>query len=331
MLDLNQPENAFLLSVTREASALAQQVKAGMAMMNLTKSDFSPVTVGDYAIQALVARRLEEQLGGPALVGEERAEALRAPEQGEMRQVVAEFVGKFCAGATEDTVCEWIDRGAAEPAGVYWILDPIDGTKGYVRGGQYAVALARIAEGQVTHAALGCPNLPVSALPEMGEGAVALAQRDAGAYISPLDQDEFHHLQVSTYSDPSDARFLRSYESSHTNAGQIDEVAARMGTVAEPVRMDSQAKFAVLAAGRGDVLFRLLSADRPDYKECAWDLAAGSLVLEEAGGRITDLSGKPLDFTAGRRLTNNRGVVASNGVLHESALEALAAVGAASA
>ncbi len=331
MLELNQPENAFLLSVTREASALAQRVKAGMAMMNLTKSDFSPVTVGDYAIQALVARRLEEQLGGPALVGEERADALRAPEQDEMRRVVANFVGKFCEGATEDTVCDWIDRGAAEPEGTYWILDPIDGTKGYVRGGQYAVALARIADGEVTHAALGCPNLPVSALPEMGEGAVALAQRGSGAYISPLDHDDFHHLQVSTYSDPRDARFLRSYESSHTNAGQIDEVAACLGTVAEPVRMDSQAKFAVLAAGRGDLLFRLLSADRPDYKECAWDLAAGSLVLEEAGGRITDLSGKPLDFTAGRRLVHNRGVLASNGVLHDAALEALAAVGAASA
>ncbi|HEY1064467.1 MAG TPA: inositol monophosphatase family protein, partial [Pirellulales bacterium] len=96
-----------------------------------------------------------------------------------------------------------------------------------------------------------------------------------------------------------------------------------LGIAQPPVRMDSQAKFALLATGQGEFLFRLLSADRPDYRERIWDQAAGLIVIEEAGGRVTDLDGKPLDFTHGRSLTANRGVIASNGALHETALAAV--------
>jgi 3'-phosphoadenosine 5'-phosphosulfate (PAPS) 3'-phosphatase len=92
--------------------------------------------------------------------------------------------------------------------------------------------------------------------------------------------------------------------------------------------MDSQAKYAVLAAGGGDLLLRLLSSSQPNYREKIWDQAAGSLVLEEAGGQITDLDGKPLDFTTGRSLRDNRGILASNRALHAAALRALQQIGA---
>jgi 3'(2'), 5'-bisphosphate nucleotidase len=91
--------------------------------------------------------------------------------------------------------------------------------------------------------------------------------------------------------------------------------------------MDSQAKYAVLAAGQGDLLVRLLSPSMPDYREKIWDQAAGALIIEEAGGTITDLDGRTLDFAAGRTLAHNRGVVASNGHLHEAALAALKRIG----
>jgi 3'(2'), 5'-bisphosphate nucleotidase len=63
-----------------------------------------------------------------------------------------------------------------------------------------------------------------------------------------------------------------------------------------------------------------------DYREKIWDQAAGSIVVEEAGGIVTDLDGKPLDFSQGRTLKNNRGICASNGALHATALAALKAV-----
>jgi 3'(2'), 5'-bisphosphate nucleotidase len=72
---------------------------------------------------------------------------------------------------------------------------------------------------------------------------------------------------------------------------------------------------------------RLLSPSKLDYREKIWDQAAGSLILAEAGGRITDLHGRQLDFSAGRTLAHNRGILASNGYLHQAALEALESIG----
>jgi len=92
--------------------------------------------------------------------------------------------------------------------------------------------------------------------------------------------------------------------------------------------MDSQAKSLLLAAGEGELIFRLISPRRPDYVERIWDQAAGAIIVEEAGGRVTDLAGVPLDFRAGRALDRNLGVLASNGRLHAAALEAIRQTGA---
>jgi 3'(2'), 5'-bisphosphate nucleotidase len=78
-----------------------------------------------------------------------------------------------------------------------------------------------------------------------------------------------------------------------------------------------------LAAGVGDVLVRLISPSRPDYRERIWDQAAGMIIVTEAGGRVTDLDGQPLDFSCGRTLAKNRGILATNGLLHVTILEAL--------
>jgi 3'(2'), 5'-bisphosphate nucleotidase len=102
----------------------------------------------------------------------------------------------------------------------------------------------------------------------------------------------------------------------------------KLGVQADPVPMDSQAKYAVLAAGGGDVILRLLSPSRPDYREKVWDQAAGSIVVEEAGGRVSDLDGKPLDFSHGRTLATNRGVLVTNGPLHDAFLAGLKEIGA---
>jgi 3'(2'), 5'-bisphosphate nucleotidase len=157
-----------------------------------------------------------------------------------------------------------------------------------------------------------------------GPGSLVIAARDEGAWTTPLNtQAELERLRVAGQSQPSQARLLRSFESGHTNVSQIDSFTQALGIQVEPLCMDSQAKYAVLAAGKGDLLLRLLSPAKPDYREKIWDQAAGSLVLEEAGGRITDLDGKPLDFKSGRRLAHNRGILASNRALHDLALLAL--------
>lgn len=331
MLDLTRPEIAFMNGVLREAAALARAIQAASAAHSLTKGDYSPVTVADFAVQAVAAHRLRATFPATVLVAEERAARLREAEQADMLEVIAAFVARVIPGATGAAVCDWIDEGAGEPRDDFWTLDPIDGTKGYRRGGQYAIALARIQNGCVVCGGLACPVLAENGDTEtMGNGMVLLAARGQGAWQAPLSTPDaaFNPLAVSACTEPSRARIMRSYESGHTNVEALEALAVSLGIPKDQcVLMDSQAKYACMAAGGAELLFRLLSPAQPDYRECIWDQAAGSIVVEEAGGRVTDLRGAPLDFSQGLRLAANIGVFASNGRLHEAGLAALAALG----
>jgi len=319
MVNTETPEIRFAIDAVRQASMLVKQVQAEMVSPALTKDDRSPVTVADFAAQALIGYLLEKNFPEDPLVGEEDSSALQSPEEKATLDRITEFVSRFAAGATPDTVCEWIDRGSAESAPRFWTLDPIDGTKGFLRGNQYAVAFALIEAGQVQVGVLGCPNLDSLSL--------VVAARGQGTWVASLDADiPFQRVSISEITDPAQARLLRSFESGHTNVSQVDYFADALGVQAEPVRMDSQAKYAVLANGQGEIYLRLLSPQRRDYREKIWDQAAGSIVIEEAGGRVTDLDGKALDFTVGRTLANNRGICATNGHLHQASLETLKAI-----
>jgi 3'(2'), 5'-bisphosphate nucleotidase len=115
-------------------------------------------------------------------------------------------------------------------------------------------------------------------------------------------------------------------DAGHTNTGRVAELMETLGIHTPPVLMDSQAKYAVMAGGEAELLFRLLTRAQPDYKEKIWDHAAGSLIIEEAGGTVTDLTGNRLDFTRGRALEGNVGILVTNGLLHEVAMAAIARV-----
>ncbi len=326
---ITSPEAQFAIEAVRQAAQLVRTVQLGLVTPALTKGDKSPVTVADFAAQAVVGCLLAKHRPHDLLVGEEDAADLRAPAGQATLEQVLQFLRPGTPTATVEDVCAWIDRGSAEPSSRYWTLDPVDGTKGFLRREQYAVALALVVEGRVEVGVLGCPNLSEAQRPDPGgPGSLVVAARGQGTWSSPLDGGQFTRLHVSDRCDPIAARLLRSVESGHTNADQIGEVATLLNAQAEPVRMDSQAKYAVLAAGAGEIMLRLLSASQPDYRERIWDQAAGSLVIEEAGGNVTDLHGRPFDFTHGRTLAANRGVLATNGHLHAACLAALAQVGA---
>jgi len=87
--------------------------------------------------------------------------------------------------------------------------------------------------------------------------------------------------------------------------------------------MDSQAKYGIVARGEATVYIRVPSPSDPHYREKIWDHAAGALIAKEAGGKVTDILGRPLDFSCGLRLEKNRGILVTNGVLHETILKVL--------
>ncbi|MDX1599957.1 MAG: inositol monophosphatase family protein [Anaerolineales bacterium] len=322
-------EAEFALGAVEQAAELCRWIQRDMVVPELTKDDRSPVTVADFASQAIVASRLLEAYPEDSLVAEEGSQDLRRPRASEALRAVVNYVRELEPAADAETVWRWLDHGSGEPSGRFWTLDPIDGTAGFLRGDQWAVALALVEGGDVVMGVLACPRLDPAGRPDFdGPGSVQIGVRGEGAWSRAIGGGEFQQLRVSEREDPSEARILGSVEPSHTDMHAMDRLRERLGSQHDLIKMDSQAKFTAVACGRGDLILRLLAPDRLEYREKIWDQAAGSRVVQEAGGRVTDLRGRPLDFTAGERLTHNVGVLVSNGELHEPALRALRAEGA---
>jgi HAL2 family 3'(2'),5'-bisphosphate nucleotidase len=329
-------EREVAVRAVREAARLCRAVAAGISPDVLAKKDKSPVTVADFGSQALICRALAEAFPDDPIIAEEDAAELRQPENAPLLDQVLRHVRDVRGDdLSADEVCRWIDLGGtSQYRDRFWTIDPIDGTKGFLRGEQYAVALALVVEGRVVVAALACPGLVAGGGWRVaGEedrtrgdaGSIFFAVREQGALVvadTPGTNPPLP-IRVSDRDDPSSVRFCESVESGHSAHGEAAAIAGRLGITAQPLRMDSQAKYAVVARSEADIYLRLPT--RADYSEKIWDHAAGALIVTEAGGIVTDIHGRPLEFHHGRELSVNRGVIVTNGRLHQRVLDAVQA------
>lgn len=311
-------ERAAAIEAVRFASELTAGAQGRLvAGDTLTKGDESPVTVADFAAQAVVAAMLADRLGDVDLVGEEDPGDLG--ERATLRDGVVDLVAaQLDRDVTAASVFEWIGLGGGDGTTErYWTLDPIDGTKGFLRGDQYAIALALVERGEVVLGVLGCPNLPN---PDGSRGALLVAGDGScsawfGAASRPVD------VRVAQPASLAEARVCESVESGHSDHELSARVVERLGITADPFRIDSQCKYAAVARGDASIYLRLPT--RPGYREKVWDHAAGKFVVEQAGGRVTDVTGAPLDFRHGRRLEQNLGVIATDAAFHDEVVAAV--------
>jgi len=333
------------LAVQR-ATLLTKKVFHEKAKGTLSKDDSSPVTVGDFGAQALIIHAIKQNFPEDEIVGEEEASPLRNNEK--LRNQIWALVKdttlkdsdaeKVLGGPIEsvDRMLDSIDAGnsAGGPKGRIWALDPIDGTKGFLRGGQYAVCLALMVDGDVKVGVLGCPNLPiddsaplsadagVNQTDQGSRGVLFSAVAGQGATSRALSTGGLERSQpihMRSVKDITQATFCESVEAGHSSHGDQSAIASKLGITRPSVRMDSQAKYGSIARGAGDIYLRLpVSAD---YQEKIWDHAAGDLIVREAGGQITDSLGRRLDFSKGRTLAENKGVVAASAEIHSKVLE----------
>lgn len=338
------------LAVAR-ASILTKSVFAEKAKGTISKEDKSPVTIGDYGAQALIISAIKHNFPEDEVVGEEDADSLR--EQKDLSAKIWALVknvkledstsDELLGGPiqSEDDMLKAIDQGNSSGGnkGRIWALDPIDGTKGFLRGGQYAVCLALMVDGDVKVGVLGCPNLPIkdsealtedigtAATDKEGYGVLFSAVQSSGASSQPLTRGALtpgHPIHVSKISDVSQAVMCESVEPGHSSKGDNAIISENLGIKGKPVQMDSQAKYGSVARGAGDIYLRL--PVRKDYVEKIWDHAAGDLIVREAGGQVTDIHGNRLNFSLGRTLTENKGVVASPANIHAEVLKAVSDV-----
>ena len=324
-----EPLHTALLAVA-EACHVARAAQRNLqTLARLTKDDFSPVTLADFAAQAVVCLRLRAGFGQYALVAEESASDLRGAAQREMADAVTHAVSALWPNIDRDGVLDAIDEGNHDAtANRYWTLDPIDGTKGFLRGGQYAISLALIENGVVVAGVLGCPNLGMDFARSFDQpdpaGTLFYATRGGGAWCIPgLDVQAAPHRIAITLGRPlASLRMCESVEAGHSRLDSASQVREFLQATGKPARLDSQCKYAVVARGQADAYLRLPT--RSDYVEKIWDHAAGMLVAQEAGALVTDIDARPLDFSLGAGLSANRGVVCAPPDVHPALLEAIA-------
>jgi 3'(2'), 5'-bisphosphate nucleotidase len=324
-MDDYSPEVMTAIRGTIMAAELCQRVRKDLAEgESILKGDRSPVTIADFGSQAVICKLIKEKLPNDIIVAEEDSSELRNPGRSKILEQVTRHVGHFIPGASPEKVCSWIDYSSHRLQKRFWTLDPIDGTKGFLRGDQYAVALALIEEGVVKFGLMACPNLYLDKnQPQGRRGCLFLAMKGKGSFQMDLREENKRPLSVSKIKVPSEALFTESVEPDHADHLVHQRLAQKLNIVSPSLRMDSQAKYGIVARGEATLYLRVPSPSEPGYKENIWDHAAGSIIAEEAGGKVTDTLGNPLDFSSGIKMEKNHGILVTNGILHDVVLNAL--------
>jgi 3'(2'), 5'-bisphosphate nucleotidase len=300
-------EADIAIAAAKQATILCKHVQHSLEFTSLEKLDQSPVTIADFGAQAIICRLLAEHFPQDAIVAEESSSLLRqSPTQ-------LSAVQKLIPDATPDQILDWIDLGQGKVEERFWTLDPIDGTKGFLRNQQYATAIALIESGEVKVGVLSCPAFE--------EGCLFVAIQGQGTRRISLQTGESRMLSVL---DAPNFRLAESVETSHGDLELQRMVAQSVGLTAPSLQMDSQAKYGAISSGHAVLYMRLPWKEKPNYQENIWDHAAGAIIVEEVGGRVTDMDGKPLNFAVSAQLIENRGIIASVGEIHTAVLASIA-------
>lgn len=320
-------ERTVAIDAVRLAARLCLAIREEMYRKDepMEKAGDEPVTTADYGAQALILQHIAGHFPDDALLAEERADDFIRLANAKQREHVAHHISRILERnvSAADTV-RWLDSGRGQANARTWVVDPIDGTKGFLRGDQFAIAVALLVDGIPVAGALGCPLMPFGSSEADGpRGVIAAAVHGQGATLEPLSGGPVRAMRVSDCDTLAEARLVESVEVEHTDhafSARLVEVARIGGSV---VRIDSQAKYVAVADGRAEIYIRL---PREGYHEKVWDHAAGVLIVEEAGGFVTDIRGNPMDFSCGKRLASNEGILATNGALHTELLTTIRAI-----
>ncbi|KAL5579289.1 hypothetical protein UlMin_011731 [Ulmus minor] len=351
------------VEVVERACRLCLDVKSSLLSSDgriVEKNDQTPVTVADFGVQALVSLELGNLFPSIPLVAEEDSAFVRSNNLADY--VVSAVNGtsssrdKPCA---EVDVLEAIDRGGvdastfgSEPA-TYWILDPIDGTKGFLKGSEalYVVGLALVVDGKIVLGVMGCPNwqnnLSSTLTSKVREydnmlpkkGVIMIAHAGCGTWTKRLPcltngtvnvPSSWTRCFVDHYSIVHEARFCISdsqtwdslpLSASYSSTSNADSIVENQ-ILLLPTFCGSLCKYLMVASGRASV-FILLAKVKTAIK--AWDHAVGIICVHEAGGQVTDWKGIQIDLAGDedsrRIIFPSGGVLVTNGNLHNPILE----------
>ena len=253
------PDLAFALELADTADAITSSRFRSADLAVRSKPDRTPVTDADTAVEDAVRAMLAERFPGDAVVGEE--------------------------------------RGGEIGGGRNWVLDPIDGTKNFLRGmPAWATLIALVVDGTPAVGVASAPALGKRWWAAAGEGAWAAEAGHAPVRLAVSQVAELADAYVSTTD-------LGSWVEHHSREAYLRLVDACW----ESRAFGDFWQHCLVAEGAIDVAAEAIVNP--------WDVAALQVLVEEAGGRFSDLSGAAR-FDGGTALS-------TNGLVHDGALRLL--------
>ncbi len=306
-----------MIEAVQQAANLTRQL-ASEAVRASSKGDASPVTIADYGAQALICRAIAQHYPDHAVVAEESGSAFLAlVAQQDRERIISLLADVTGVMVDEAQVVAWLDHGQGrDTSGQTWVIDPIDGTVGYVNGRHYAICTALMTAYDPTEAVMGLPRSPLD-----NDGSLLFTE--GGALVATaIDGSNRRNVTVSSRTG-DDLHPIDSYkipQSDHDLNTKLRKAAGY--NTASPELYDSQLKYGMVAAGYADLFVRL-PRDIVTDPHYIWDHATGAALVRAGGGQLTDLSGKPLDFARGKALPHT-GFIASNGKIHSQLVAAAA-------
>ncbi|WP_257463231.1 inositol monophosphatase family protein [Archangium lipolyticum] len=304
-----------IIDAVRLACELCRRVQSSEAGVT-RKSDASPVTIADYGAQALLCRAIRRHFPEDGVIAEEGGEAFLSVPQAEREQILR-LVGRLLGEQVgEEDFVRWLDHGRGVRSDRVWVIDPIDGTEGFVHGRAYAVCVGTLVEGEPRDGIIGAPVSPLD------EGGTLFYTDGGGAWSELLAGGEPRPLHVSDRADPPSLRIVESYVMGRRSREIADRVYTEAGLDARRIkRYDGMVKYALLAAGAADLYVRGPRDPRKNPHKL-WDHVAGTALVRAAGGQVTGLDGRAVDFSQGTEL-RTPGLLVSNGRVHMRLVEAM--------
>lgn len=289
-----------IVDAVRHAATLTVRVQHQF-VERMNKAGQEPVTIADYGVQAILCRAIGLAYPDDAVIAEESAAEFSRTLSDAQQLQVAELVGDAIGmTVTVSDVVRWLDTGRNHSAESTWVIDPIDGTRGFLEGRRYVIGVGLLERGRPMGAVIGLPS-----------DELLLYAWDGIAYAEPLAGGAPYQIFTAERSGP--------LTRPTTNGVFGWGVEKALGGVSAPAkdRIDAQLEhYALIAQGAADVFI----CGRCSAK--IWDHVAGVALVEAAGGRVTDFHGKPLDFSQGTTVPQNN-VVVSNGHIHQELLDVM--------
>lgn len=328
-----EKELAVAQSAILRAARLTKNVLS--SVKEVSKADSSPVTMADFAAQALLISILHAQFPNDKFVGEEDSAALR--KDADLRSKVYQLYSAACDGdpLPEHEMLDLIDmggRGTGGPEGRFWAMDPVDGTATFLTGEQYAVSLALLENGQEVLGAVVYPNVKLrggriveASVDTDGLGVMLTAVRGQGAHVTwlPTPSGPYETVQLArlpaSAGDAASLHIVDCHRNRPSHREVMRRVCEKLGAAFPGTDVwSSHIRYASLVLGGGDFLVRIPSGR--ETWSCIWDHAGAQLIYREVGGKITDLDGKEVDFSRGRYMSGNRGLVLAREGIHDEIL-----------